>query len=536
MTEKGKELTVGDIDASLVKHFLRDIGSNIQDQDFDNPRQLYANMRLVRPMGDRVVEGKLVKVLVPRNVALLFFNHTPSEYFQGAKTEITLYHDNEVIDDETKTGPIDQQINETLEYILANTKGEKSPAFVEYPRRAVREAVVNAFYHRGYEPEHNDPVKVRIYPTHIDIISYPGPHQSLESAHFLQGSDMPPVKTRNKRVGGFLVQRMLAEEKGTGVRTIFRSMEHNGNCAPEFKFDETYFRVRLPRHPKFMVRELLTDLKQLTVKGEKKKAVDQLLGFLKKYPEIRDECLFEELFKLHDNDRNHPNVQQYNEFIDERLKQRVALASELHKWSEEPLEKRDVSRGVEIIQRLVKQGATSENNALRKAIEIAVVNLEKSDQNRKVTLEGNQKAHQLFQAMGEVTKGDAYVAFQYARCKYNLYTLSTKGKGVRERKELSSCLKEADTCLNDAIQLTSEENKGHLARIYRQLGFIHYLLLGLQKSKIKDVIYYYDKARHFDPGIHINQMLVPPEHSTRYKQEETSKNQATPFSPQRKAK
>lgn len=143
-------------------------------------------------------------------------------------------------------------------------------------RKAVREAVVNAFYHRGYEPEHNDPVKVRIYSTHIDITSYPGPHQSLQSSHFSADSDMPPVKTRNKRVGGFLVQRKLAEEKGTGVRTIFRSMKRNGNFTPEFQFDKTYFCVRLSRHPKFMVRELLTTANQLVAKGEKQKAVDHL--------------------------------------------------------------------------------------------------------------------------------------------------------------------------------------------------------------------------------------------------------------------
>ena len=32
-----------------------------------------------------------MKCLVPRNVALLFFNETPSDYFPGAKTEVTIY-------------------------------------------------------------------------------------------------------------------------------------------------------------------------------------------------------------------------------------------------------------------------------------------------------------------------------------------------------------------------------------------------------------------------------------------------------------
>ena len=71
--------------------------------------------------------------MVPRNVAMLFFHRAPEEFFQGAKTEITVYHDIEVVEDLKKTGPIDQQINETLEFILANTQSEQSPTYVQYP-------------------------------------------------------------------------------------------------------------------------------------------------------------------------------------------------------------------------------------------------------------------------------------------------------------------------------------------------------------------------------------------------------------------
>ena len=523
-----RELSEDDIDAGLVKDFLRDIGSNIRDQDLENPRQLYENMRLVRTMGHREEDGKKVKVLVPRNVALLLFHRAPDDFFQGAKTEITVYHDNEVMVDEKKTGPIDQQINDTLEFILANTKSEQSPTYVQYPRKAVREAVVNAFYHRGYEPEHNDPVKVRIYSTHIDITSYPGPHQSLQPSHFSADSDMPPVKTRNKRVGGFLVQRKLAEEKGTGVRTIFRSMKRNGNFTPDFQFDETYFRVRLPRHPKFMVGELLMTTNQLVARGEKQKAVDQLLEFLEKNPGIRDEPLFEKLIKLHDEDTDHPKVQQYERFITDQVKRRAALSSELYKWcAKDPL---DITVGVDIVQCLVNAGATSDHDALQKVIEIAVSYLTERNDDRDLRLQANQKAHQLFLAMGEVTKTDAYVAFQYACCKFNLYQLNTKGKGIRERKELSSYLKEAEVCVNDALQLTDEaEHPNHVARQYRQLGYIHSFLEGIKMSTISNVIGYYDKARAYYPGIHINELSIPPGFRTKYKKE-TQKNQAASLS------
>ena len=59
LTEKGRKLSEHDIDAGLVKDFLRDIGSNIRDQDLENPRQLYENMRLVRTMP--AIERKMAK-------------------------------------------------------------------------------------------------------------------------------------------------------------------------------------------------------------------------------------------------------------------------------------------------------------------------------------------------------------------------------------------------------------------------------------------------------------------------------------------
>ena len=139
---------------------------------------------------------------------------------------------------------------------------------------------------------------------------------------------------------------------------------------------------------------------------------------------------------------------------------------------------------------------------------LSVVNTEMySNYDRELRLQASQKAHQLFQAMGEVTKTDAYVAFQYARCKFNLYRQNTKT--FRERKELSSYLKEAEVCVNDALQLTDEaEHPNHTARQYRQLGYIHSLLLEIKMTTISNVTGYYDKARVYNPAIHINETFI----------------------------
>ena len=283
-------------------------------------------MNLVKVMTHTVKEGKLIEKLVPRNVSLLFFSQTPHEYFRGAQTDIAIYNaDGEFIQGMKIKGPIDHQISDVMNFILMKTKYE-SPSVVQYPKKALQEAVVNAFYHRGYEPQHCDPVKVRIHSTHIDIISYPGPHQSLKPSHFLEGSDLPPVRRRNRRIGEFLVSKKLAEEKGTGVRTIFHLMKQNGNFTPVFQFDNSYFHVRLPGHPNFMVQEILQLTTTLEGRGKKGKAIELLLQFLEQNPRICSDKLSEKLIELHDNDRNHPNVKKYMEFVADCVTQKGALA------------------------------------------------------------------------------------------------------------------------------------------------------------------------------------------------------------------
>ena len=513
-------MTHEDIDVSLVRDFLRGVGSKIEDQDLDSPLQLYVNMRLVTSLGDKSMGGKLIRVFVPRNVALLFFHPTPKVFFPGARTDIAIYDRNKnFLQSETQEGPIDQQISKTLEYILSETKVEdECVPFVPYPWRALREAVVNALYHRGYEHEHADPVKIRIYPSHIDIISYPGPHQSLKKEHFMEDSDMPPVKTRNRRVGQFLTQRKLAEDKGTGVRSIFRSMKINGNFTPVFQFDETYFQVRLPGHPKFMIRDLLKLVNKLCASGEKQKAVKQLLEFLEQNPTLRHNSLFAKLLELHDFNRDHPNVLPYNNSISQRLEGRLLLNVELKKWASSPPV--DASAGADIIKRLVENEADSDD--LQQATEIAVAFLQENHENtpsgKTNNLEACQKAHQLFQAMGEVAKSDAYIAFRFGCCKYSIYVLNQKKKRD-EKLALVPYLLEAEDYINAAISLTSKENTHHLARQNRQLGYIHSQLTSVKKSTVKDVIDYYDKARVHNPDIRINQTFVPSQFRNRYKKD-----------------
>ena len=236
------------IDRVLVNSFLEAVRSNLRGQSLP-VESLYQKMNLVIRYGDHEEEGKMKPTLIPRNVALLFFNESPEIQFRGAKIEIASYtQDKEVIEEKTLTGPIDKQIKDCLLYILELTGKEVSHRCAKYPKRALQDAVVNAVYHRGYEPHHREPIKVHIRPDRIEITSYPGPHSSLKPEHFQDRRDIPSVPARNRRIGELLKDLKLAEARGTGVNTIFKTMRQNENPPPSFLFDTSFFQVTLPVH------------------------------------------------------------------------------------------------------------------------------------------------------------------------------------------------------------------------------------------------------------------------------------------------
>jgi ATP-dependent DNA helicase RecG len=72
---------------------------------------------------------------------------------------------------------------------------------------------------------------------------------------------LPLVPARNRRIGALLKEMKLAEERGTGMPKIRRTMKQNGSPAPELSFDRnrTYFTVTLPAHPEYVAQSTLRD-------------------------------------------------------------------------------------------------------------------------------------------------------------------------------------------------------------------------------------------------------------------------------------
>jgi ATP-dependent DNA helicase RecG len=272
------QATVQDISASLVRHFLYEVGSDlILHEPPLEDTQLYRQLNLLFRVNGHEV---------PRNVALMCFSNDPDRFFPGTQTEVVQFgNEGDLIEERIFRGPIQSQIQEVLRYLdslggaqLRKIRGQAEvEKTVPYPHEAMEESLVNAIYHRSYEypPE---PVKVYLYPDRMEIISYPGPVPGIEPQHFLPGAILPPVAARNRRIGEFLKELRLAEKRGTGVPKIQRRMRENGSPAARFDFDEgkNYFRVTLPVHPRYQLIHLSREAAHLWVTGEKRAALELL--------------------------------------------------------------------------------------------------------------------------------------------------------------------------------------------------------------------------------------------------------------------
>ena len=280
------QANVLDIRETKVREFLHDIGSGLVDEP--DTRTLYRNLRIAEPVNGQDA---------PRNVGLLFFSQNPEQWFPGARIEVVQFAadtSGNVIEEKVfAQRPIHEQLRECLAYLenLSVRLIQKLPNlsqaahWVSYPSLALREALVNAVYHRSYEGE-QEPIKVYLFPDRMEIISYPGPVPGIEQSHLDGVTPLPPVPARNRRIGELLKELKLAEARGTGIPKVRRAMQQNGSPPPRFDFDQarSYFRATLPAHPEYEAILTLQDLANLKAVGDTAGALQRLREAYSKSP------------------------------------------------------------------------------------------------------------------------------------------------------------------------------------------------------------------------------------------------------------
>ncbi len=272
---RAHDAQVEDLREAKVREYLRDVESGLIEEP--DERSIYRRMRLTTKVNDHEA---------PRNAGLLFFARDPVEWFRGAKIEVVQFaadRAGDVQEERTFRGGLVDQLRDCLNYLenLSTYHLQKQHdrsrvrGWVSYPMPALRETLVNALYHRGYDVDQPEPTKVYLFPSRVEITSYPGPAPGIEAGHLLPGAEVPAVPARNRRIGEFLKELGLAEGRLSGLRKVFQAMEANGSQPPRFDFDEqrTYFRATLPAHPEYAALSALRDAAHLRTLGEHREAL-----------------------------------------------------------------------------------------------------------------------------------------------------------------------------------------------------------------------------------------------------------------------
>ena len=271
---RAQDTQVEDLREAKVREHLRDVRSGLLDEP--NTRDVYRRMRLTMRVNDHEA---------PRNVGLLFFSRDPGKWFRGARIEVVQFaadRAGNVQEERTFGGALVDQLRDCLNYLEnfsafhLQKRRDRSQVrgWVSYPLPALRETLVNAVYHRGYDVDQPEPTKVYLFPSRVEVISYPGPVPGIESRHLIPDARVPAAPARNRRIGEFLKELGLAEGRLSGLPKVFEAMKANGSPAPSFDFDEqrTYFQATLPAHPEFSALSALRDAAHLRALGEHQEA------------------------------------------------------------------------------------------------------------------------------------------------------------------------------------------------------------------------------------------------------------------------
>lgn len=142
-------------------------------------------------------------------------------------------------------GPLAHMVERAWNLVMEETKveavvtGLRRKEMPEYPRFAVREALVNAVCHRDYRLSGRR-VEVRLYDDRLEVISpggLPGyiTLDNIVEEHF----------SRNPRVVSGLFQWGYIEELGLGIDRMIEEMLEHGHAAPDFEAKPYSFTVRL---------------------------------------------------------------------------------------------------------------------------------------------------------------------------------------------------------------------------------------------------------------------------------------------------
>lgn len=274
---------IDDLRIQLIRSYLSEIGSSLyQSSEKMKIEDLALNLRIAN--GPK-------EYYKPLNVGLMFFNDHPESFFPYSRIEVVNIPNEtgQGMEERIFTGPIHQQLRDSLAYIKNNVIAEKifkvkgqaeSRRIYNYSFDALEEFLSNAVYHKSYQI--HEPITVRIEKEKIEITSLPGPDRSITDRN-IKEFKMRSRRYRNRRIGDFLKEFHLVEGRNTGIPTALEAIKRNDSPLPTLLTDDerSYFTVIVPIHPSFITGKLEVEKKDIRRRRNREDIATSIVEHLK---------------------------------------------------------------------------------------------------------------------------------------------------------------------------------------------------------------------------------------------------------------
>ena len=173
-----------------------------------------------------------------KRAAILLFHPDPEKYFTGAYIKIGYFQtDTELIFQDEVKGNLFEQVEKTIEilftkYIKAiiSYEGIHRVETYEYPKDAVREAILNALAHKDYSM--GVPVQISVYDGKLMIWNYGQLPEDWTVENLMQKHSSIPY---NPDIANAFFRAGFVESWGRGTIKIIEQCKEHGLPKPEFE-------------------------------------------------------------------------------------------------------------------------------------------------------------------------------------------------------------------------------------------------------------------------------------------------------------
>lgn len=282
------ECKLEDLRLTLIKQYLYDIkGDRYQDA-------LKISIEDIGKKLDIIKESS--GTLKVKNIGALMFTERPKDFIPGSYINLVHFENSSADKKHIMTvfdGPIHEQIRGVLRYVetyVLKINKLESGDMCNYPIDAIKEAVVNAVYHKNYKL--HIPIEIRIDRTKFVIISYPGADKIVDENEINEGEVCARIY-RNLRVGEFLQSLVFTTGNSTGLGKMIKAMHINNSSKPIFKTNENrdYFLVRLNVNETFLDEQQVVSNKKQEYEEDLNLTEKKILEILKDGPLSKKEIV-----------------------------------------------------------------------------------------------------------------------------------------------------------------------------------------------------------------------------------------------------